>query len=369
VALEPYCERVHAVGVPLARSLWNCVRGLAGAAPLQACYCRSPVMTAIVRAAAAQRAGCDVLHVEHLRAAPYGLPAAGLPSVYDGVDCMTRLLGQTAADGPTLTSRLTARFELPRTRRFERELVRRFDRVVVSAENEREALLALAAPLDRASPTERVHVVPNGVDPEYFAPLDVPREPATLIFLGRMGYHANLAAARRLVTEIMPRVWARRPEARVLVVGPDPPAELRALAARAGSRVEVTGYVPDVRPYLGSATVSVSPLSYAVGVQNKVLEAMAMATPVVATPAAAAGLHAVHGEHLLAAEDADAFAASVRGLLDDPAWARRLGVSGRRYVEAQHDWVAVARQLEAIYCDAIASCSSAARSHIGAAPV
>lgn len=364
-ALEPYCESVQAVSIPLARSLWSCACGLAGAAPLQARYCVSPAMTALVRTAIAPRATYDVLHVEHLRAALYGLAAAGLPRVYDAVDCMSRLLGQTAADGPTYSSRLTARAELPRTRRFERALVRHFDRILFTAEAERDALLALAEPEGGAVPAERVRVLPNGVDLEYFTPLDTPRDSATLIFLGRLGYHANFAAGRHLVTEIMPRIWARRPEVRVLLVGADPPAALRALAATAGPRVEVTGYVPDVRPYLGGATVSVSPLGYAVGIQNKVLEAMAMATPVVATPAACAALRAVPGEHLLVAEDADAFAVSVLHLLDDPALARRLGVAGRGYVDAQHDWRAVARELEAIYCDAIASCSPAAPPRLG----
>ncbi len=365
-ALDPYCDRVQAVRIPLARSLWSCTRGLAGAAPLQARYCLSPAMTAAVRTALTPPGAYDVLHVEHLRAALYGLAAAGLPRVYDAVDCMSRLLAQTASDGPTWSSRLTARAELLRTRRFERALVRHFDRTLLTAEGERDALLALAAgPARSAAPAERVRVLPNGVDLAYFAPLDAPRDPATLVFHGRMGYHANFAAACQLVTQIMPRIWARQPEARVLLVGTDPPAALRALAQQAGPRVEVSGGVPDVRPYLGRATVSVSPLGYAVGIQNKVLEAMATATPVVATRAACAALRAVPGEHLLVADDADALAASVLRLLDDPALARRLGVAGRRYVEAQHDWRAVAGDLEAIYRDAIASYAPTVRPGTG----
>jgi glycosyltransferase involved in cell wall biosynthesis len=121
----------------------------------------------------------------------------------------------------------------------------------------------------------------------------------------------------------------------------------------------VTGYVADVRPYLARATVSVSPLRYAVGVQNKVLEAMAMATPVVATPAACTALTARPGEQLLVAEGAEAVAAAVTRLLGDARLARRLGEAGRRYVEAEHDWRAVARSLEAIYRDAIAARAAA----------
>ena len=352
-ALEPYCEGVQAVRVPVLRSLASCLRGIAGAAPVQALYCRSPLMIAAVQRALTPPVGYDLLHVEHLRAALYGLDTAALPRVYDAVDCMGDLLAQTAAKGPTLASRLAARVELQRTRRFERRLVECFDRTLISAERERDALLAAAG----ASPQKaaRVHALPHGVDVEHFAPPAGPRDPATLVFVGRMAYHANLAAARYLAVELMPRIWTRRPDARLRLVGADPPAALRTIAAQSGSRVEVTGTVPDVRPHLTAATVSLSPLRYGVGVPNKVLEALATATPVVATTAACATLRAVPGEHLLVADDPDTLAHYVLGLLDDAALARRLGEAGRRYVVAHHDCRATGPALEAIYRDAIAA--------------
>lgn len=199
------------------------------------------------------------------------------------------------------------------------------------------------------APVDRVIVVPNGVDCAYFQPTGAPRDPATVIFVGRMGYHANVAAARELLTAIMPRVWSRHPAARLLIVGANPPSSLRALAAAAGRRVEVTGYVPDVRPYLARATVSVSPLPYAVGIQNKVLEAMAMTTPVVATPAACAALSATPHEQLLVAAEAREMADGVIRLIDDPVLARRLGTAGGQYVQRTHDWRRIGTLLEQLY--------------------
>jgi glycosyltransferase involved in cell wall biosynthesis len=362
-ALAVHCERIVAVRVPLARSLWSCLLGLAGRAPLQARFCLAPAMTAQVQRALAAPAAYDVLHVEHLRAALYGLAVSGLPKVYDAVDCMSRLQAHAAAAGPTLVSRLLSRAELGRTRRFERALLSRFDRILTTAASERAALLALAAG-DTGAAAARVRVLPNGVDLDYFTPPESRRDPATLLFVGRMAYHANFAAARLLITELLPRLRANRPETRLLLVGEDPPRALRSLAAGCAARVEVTGYVPDLRPYLARATVAVVPLPYAVGIQNKVLEAMAMATPVVATPAAAGGLDATAGEHLLVAEDLDGLAAAVERLLDDPGLARRLGGAGRRYVEAHHDWRAAGRALEEIYRDAVAA-HGAARSEAG----
>jgi glycosyltransferase involved in cell wall biosynthesis len=331
---------------------------------MQAHYCFSPAMSAAVHDALAPRSGgYDVLHVEHLRAALYGLQVQGVPRIYDAVDCMSRLLAQAASDAPTSATRLAARAELGRTQAFERRLLGAFDRVLVTAPSERDALRALHGTAPSAGP---VTIIGNGVDLEYFAPAATPRDPATVVFVGRMGYHANVAAARELLTGIMPRVWARRPAARLLLVGTSPPRSLRMLAAGARGPVEITGYVSDIRPALARATVSVSPLRYAVGIQNKVLEAMAMGTPVVATPSACAALSAIHGEHLLVETHAERIATAVLRLFDDPALARRIGNAGRRYVAAEHDWRVVAATLEAVYRETIEQ--TAAQTRAAGAP-
>jgi sugar transferase (PEP-CTERM/EpsH1 system associated) len=354
-ALTPLCERVHIIRVPRVRSLANCLRALATSEPLQAHFCRTPVMTAALRQTLSPTAsGYDVIHIEHLRAALYGAELSGAPRIYDAVDCMTRLLRQTVARGPTWSSRAAARIDLQRTHRFERDLVGRFDRVLVTAAAEREALLDGTPPATADAVEGRMRILRNGVDLEYFAPQPVPRQAETLVFVGRMGYHANLAAAQNLVAQIMPRLWQRRPAARLVIVGADPPRSLRAMCAAAGPRVALTGYVADVRPFLAGATVSVNPLGYAVGVQNKILEAMAMGTPVVATSTACAALDVVREEQVLIADTSDELAAAAARLLDDPALAARIGAAGRRLVEDRYDWRAIGAELEAIYRDAMA---------------
>ncbi|MGD9765978.1 MAG: glycosyltransferase, partial [Candidatus Binatia bacterium] len=130
--------------------------------------------------------------------------------------------------------------------------------------------------------------------------------------------------------------------------------------ARAGARVRLTGTVADLRPYLARAAVSVSPLPYAVGIQNKVLEAMAMAMPVVASPAAAAPLAARPGVDLLVEVEPDGFAAAVLRLIEDPLEAARIGAAGRAYVQEQHQWPLIAVRLEAVYREAIASAARSA---------
>jgi glycosyltransferase involved in cell wall biosynthesis len=169
-----------------------------------------------------------------------------------------------------------------------------------------------------------------------------------------MSYHANVTAALYLVEEIMPRVWAQRPEVKVWIVGKDPPREVQRLVTGHGSRITVTGTVPDIRPYLRQASVSVVPLVYGAGSQFKVLEAMACGTPVVATSQAVSALDVADGQHVLVADGPAPFAAAALRLLSDADLCRNLSEAGRRYVEQYHDWRSIVERLEETYAQIIA---------------
>lgn len=171
-----------------------------------------------------------------------------------------------------------------------------------------------------------------------------------------MSYHANVTAALYLVNDIMPLVWAQRPDVEVWIVGRDPTAEVRKLAANQptlpGSgqpRVVVTGGVPSMPEYIQSAAVAVAPLLYGAGIQNKALEAMACGTPVVATHQATAALTVVSDRELLIADTPEAFAEALLKLLADPTLRAQIGEAGRRYVETHHSWDAAAGALEQLY--------------------
>jgi glycosyltransferase involved in cell wall biosynthesis len=192
--------------------------------------------------------------------------------------------------------------------------------------------------------------VPNGVDLEYFHPDSRPAEPDTVLFTGKMSYHANEAAALRLVHRIMPLVWRRRADARVIIAGKDPSPAVRRLARDA--RVTVTGFVDDLRPLFWSATVVAAPLVYGMGIQNKVLEAMACGVPVVASPKACEGVRVLNGREVLVGEDDDQFARQVLLLIGDSTVRKQIACDGRRYVVAHHDWSEMGRRLSAVYEDA-----------------
>jgi sugar transferase (PEP-CTERM/EpsH1 system associated) len=181
----------------------------------------------------------------------------------------------------------------------------------------------------------RICAVANGVDLDYFQPVPQQAEPAC-VFVGALDYRPNIDAACWFSAHVWPEVLRRQPEARLWLVGRSPVAVVRRLGQLPG--VEVVGAVPDVRPYLARAAVAVVPLRIARGIQNKVLEALAMAKATVASPQALAALRAEDGVHLLAAQEHEEWVDAVVGLLRDADWRQRLGAAGRRYVEVHHCW-------------------------------
>jgi len=187
---------------------------------------------------------------------------------------------------------------------------------------------------------ERVHAVPNGVDSVKFSPAHPFESPyatgeCALVFTGAMDYRANADAVIWFARDALPAIRAREPRARFWIVGSNPVAPVRALAALPG--VSVTGHVPDVRPYLRHAALAVAPLRLARGVQNKVLEAMAMARPVLATSAATRGIDAVTPPGVTIADTAESLASEALRLLN-AADCEALGAAARRFVTERFDW-------------------------------
>lgn len=351
---------VLALPLPRWRPPLNCILALPQSLPLQAAYTWQPAL-ADALIAAVGRSRPEVVHVEHLRGARYALALKDarpeVPVVWDSVDCISYLFEQAATQGRNARSRLLTGFDLERTRRFEALVRDRMDRTLVTSPADQEALEALPGETTSGSPRP-VDVVPNGVDLEYFVPSPMRREPDSLIFSGKMSYHANEAAALYLLSEIMPEVWRVRPEAHLWIVGKDPTGPVLAAAATYPGQVTVTGSVPDIRPYIQRASASIAPVIYGAGIQNKILEAMACATPVVAARRATAALSAREGEHFLIFDSAAQAAEQVVGLLGDRGAADRIGRAGRQYVEQFHRWETIAGSLERIYEQSIAGARS-----------
>ena len=216
---------------------------------------------------------------------------------------------------------------------FERAVACEFDATLLVSRSEAALFRSLAPEADR------VHVMTNGVDLDAYDPRRAyadpyPRRAPRVVFTGAMDYWPNVQAVGWFVAEIMPLLRQRRPNLEFIIVGLNPAPAVRRLASVPG--VTVTGRVADVRPYLQHADAVVAPLRIARGVQNKVLEAMAMAKPVVATPDACQGIAATHGSDLLVAATAVDFAACVESVLAGAA--PQLGRSARERILRDYRW-------------------------------
>lgn len=350
-------ELQHIIALPLSRwrSLWNSVQQLPQPEPLQSAYCWQPALAQqlidLVRETQNGRFPFDIIHVEHLRGVRYALAlqtALGddLPIVWDSVDCISHLFRQAAKQSKQLPSRLLTRLELGRTAKYEQWLLHQFKHVLVTSPTDKAALIGLDP--NPGIIADRLAILPNGVDLDYFAPSSNHLyDPATIVISGKMSYHANVSMVLHFVKEIMPHIWAQKASAQLLIVGKDPARQIQALAAHPA--IKVTGTVPDIRPYLQQAAVAAAPLIYGAGIQNKILEAMACGTPVVTTPAAAAALAAVPNRDLLIAEEPQAFANAILDLLENPSKRQDIQQSGSRYIEENHHWSRITAKLETIY--------------------
>jgi glycosyltransferase involved in cell wall biosynthesis len=240
--------------------------------------------------------------------------------------------------------RLYARMAAPRLQYFETRTMPKFDAHITVSARDRARLNAMC-------PGSQAFTVENGVDVKYY------REPLLtlggsrqqqdrkhrVLFVGSMDYHSNINAACQFARDVWPMIYAKSPHLTFTITGCRPAPEVLALAAQPG--IEVTGTVPDVRPYLRQALVEVVPLHIGGGTRLKILEAMAARVPVVATPMGAEGLEVRHRREVLVAQTSGEFVHAVLELEADANLRQRLTDAGEQLVESRHDWTQLGAKL------------------------
>ena len=199
-------------------------------------------------------------------------------------------------------------------------------------------------------PNKAACVVQNGVDVDYFSPVADEVDPDTIVFTGAINYRPNTDAVAYFIREVFPLLTRLRPSAKLVVVGQGAPDWLVRMQGR---NVEFTGAVRDVRPYVARAAVVVAPLRAGSGTRLKILEALAMAKPVVTTTIGCEGLGVADGEHVLVADDPKIFAETTARLMSDPKLACELGRNGRVLAEQDYSWGVIAPRLEQFHSQLI----------------
>jgi sugar transferase (PEP-CTERM/EpsH1 system associated) len=327
-ALDALCERVAVV--PVGRKIrWLKAFGcLACGRSLSEGLFASKALARTLRKWT-QESSFDIVVASSSALVPYLRDPAlrDLPTVVDLIDVDSQKW-QDFAGASRAPKKWLYRLEAARVRKLEKSLAGWAQAVSVVSRAE-------AQVYDAFTHAGAATVATNGVDQEYFAPLACETQPA-LAFVGALDYLPNEDAAIWFTREMWPAIRAKHPDAEFRIIGRNPTPAVQALAAVPG--VKLVGQVPDVRPFVASAAVVVVPLRLARGVQNKVLEAMAMAKAIVAAPASLAALGTVSGTHLLSASTPQEWIDSVCELLANPQKRQRLGIAARQYVEENHHW-------------------------------
>jgi polysaccharide biosynthesis protein PslH len=274
-----------------------------------------------------------VLSIVLLRALP--LPE-NVPIVGDTHNVEFDVLKRTAELAETYVRREYARWQARSTFREESRCAREVGLLLANSERDRQVF-------EQKLGVANVEVIRNGVDIAEFSPPGVSGEPGTILFTGLMSYYPNQQAIRWFLDAVLPKVLKKVPTARLIVAGAGPPSWL---IQRRSDVVEVTGSVPDMRPIFERAQVVIAPLMIGGGTRVKILEAQAMAKPVVSTSLGAEGIDVRDGYSILLADNAELFAAQVARLLMDVDLGRRMGAAAREQVALEYDWNRIGERLE-----------------------
>ena len=280
----------------------------------------------------------DLVHCCLALFALHSLPA-GIPLVGDTHNVEYDLVARRLKESTNVFSRFYWSWSLSGAKRYELSCCRKFDVLLTTTERDRRIFL-------EDLPEMKITVIQNGVDQAFFLPQTVKPEPHALIFMGLMNYYPNEHAVMFFLQEVFPLIVAGVPDARLYIVGANPPRKLRELAS---GNIVVTGFVEDVRPHVARGSVFVIPLRIGGGIRGKALEAMAMKIPIVSTTTGCEGIDLRHEESALFADTPVDFANAVLRLLADPRLGERLATKAFQNVVEGYNWEKKGNELEAVY--------------------
>ena len=332
-ALKPFCRKIVVYQIGRGRILWNLVRTIFTGLPFQVGYFYSKSFhRRLLRLAGEEKP--THLYCQLVRMAGY---AGGGPKsmirILDYMDAFST--GYERLSGRHLFfRRLLARIEARRLMRYEKAVFDRFDHHVIISDQDRKLI--------PHPENERILVSPNGVDPGYF---DYPaaEKRYDLVFAGNMSYPPNVESARFLALSVLPRLERSGRNVSLVIAGAAPAPEVQRLRS---DRVTVTGWVDDMREVTAAARICAAPMFISIGLQNKIIQAMAMQLPCVVSTMANNAIGAVPGEQILLADTPEEYERQITFLLDHADKARAIGAAGQAFVRNTFDWKAILEELE-----------------------
>ena len=336
-ALEPYCREIRVVHLNRFVCGLNILRNWFSSKSLQMGYWNTKHSKRACKVFA-REVQPDVVYSQMVRTMPL-VARLPYPKVMDFQDALSMNTERRMEQSRGLWHYLL-HFEFKMLRSSEYKAFSVFDALTIISEVDSEAI--------PHKKNGEIHIVPNGVDFDYFNTNALTRSDVnafSLCFCGNMAYAPNVDAARYLVNEVMPLVWSRIPSATLLLAGADPKPSVRALASKL---VTVSGRLDDIREAYASSQIFVAPMRLGSGLQNKLLEAMAMRVPCVTTSIANTPLGAVDGQEILVGDTPEALADALVRLLESQELCDSIAAAGNRFVTTHYSWSSAVEPLEQI---------------------
>lgn len=338
--LSKICRNVDVVELPIENSKPRLL-AVAGMSvfsrhPFSVNWATATVLAHAIRHRA-QQDHHDVAYFDTISYAQYRPLVDGIPAVLNHHNVESQLLARRIAHEGNRLKRYYYRMEAAKLKRYEREVCGEFDVNFTVSELDSSRLSAIAE-------NARTRVIANGVDTNYFSKTTVPQDPNRLIIVSGMNWFPNRDAVLFMLRKIWPLIIDRFPQAKLQIVGASPPAEI-VKASEEDDRIEVTGFVDDVRPYMSAASIYLCPMRDGGGTRLKILDALSMSMPIVATTMAVEGIQVEPEREVLIGDTAEAFAAQVLRALQDPQLRSAVGRHGRAFVEREFSWSIIGRSL------------------------
>lgn len=277
----------------------------------------------------------DVIICMLTRMAEYADMFTGIPKLLDYQDAFSKGVERRMGN-ENLLFKIVLKEEAGRQYQYEKNVFDLFDEKIIISSQDKDLI---PHPLNSS-----IHIIPNGVDTEYFSPQRTEKK-YDLLFTGNMNYPPNVESADYIVNEILPHVRKKIPQVKLLIAGASPSARVKALASES---VHVSGWVDEIRTSYASAKIFIAPMLINIGLQNKILEAMAMLLPCITSPLANNAIGATDGENILVAASPQQYAEKIIGLIEDPLLARSIAEKGNEFVKKYYTWEKSIGQLEKI---------------------
>lgn len=332
-AVQPYCRSINFIDLPWYSRLWNMMLAFFKNIPFQAGYFYYSKANKKVKSLLDEYKP-DHIYCQLIRTAEY-VKDVNIPKTIDYQDVFSYGILRRINRSSFIMKQFL-KMEYRRLISYETKVFNLFDNKIIISFPDRK----LIPHPDR----EEIEVIPNGVDYEFFTPIGSEKN-IDLVFTGNMAYPPNVDAAGFLVNEIMPYVWEKRPDIRIMIAGASPDKKVLALKS---DKVYVTGWMDDIRDAYNSARVFIAPMRIGTGLQNKLLEAMSMKVPSITTPLANDALNAKDGEEILIGESPQELADKILLILSDVHLYNKLEINGNRFVKANYSWEETTEKLNQI---------------------